>query len=307
MCLWITLDVRISRCSSPRDRPTVNIDGRVKLGMFAIEKATKQKGSLMHTSDSDYSIDSELQDAVQTLLKVERLDSVESIMISFLECTSISSNDFFITSPAHKPDITMYVFGLGKVENTWKSTQRAQQLADDAVRALNDDDDLRDAARTLASGLIAQLSSEGFVADHGPFACAAALTGYGKARGACQLIQDMLSGDLPSLTRDAAERAEERRAFMDGAARIYEADSTPSDADEARFLEACRDFSVARFRQGVLTVVMPRLLEAIRSELSIASSTLLTRDSMVPETKASLVLRSEDAKSLAAEFLKDAE
>lgn len=164
------------------------------------------------------------------------------------------------------PNVTMYLFGRGKVTETAVTMQCAKEKADNAISPYLNNVAVERMAEEIVKPFITYLASPSFVGSFGPFAAIATLTGYGDIRGCCDNLKDLkakLNDDIAA-SKKKVELSEEN---MKAQGQLLENDHDPTDPEVETFIDACLDYSSAYFEYIIFSKLMSKILEKVDSKL----------------------------------------
>lgn len=164
------------------------------------------------------------------------------------------------------PNVTMYLFGRGKVTETAVTMQCAKEKADNAISPYLNNVAVERMAEEIVKPFITYLASPSFVGSYGPFAAIATLTGYGDIRGCCDNLKDLkakLKDDIAA-SKKKVELSEEN---MKTQGQLLENDHDPTDPEVETFIDACLDYSSTYFEYIIFSKLMSKILEKVDSKL----------------------------------------
>lgn len=164
------------------------------------------------------------------------------------------------------PNVTMYLFGRGKVTETAVTMQCAKEKADNAISPYLNNVAVERMAEEIVKPFEAYLSSPSFVGSYGPFAAIATLTGYGDIRGCCDNLKDLkakLKDDIAASKKKVAEAEENMKAQGE----LLENDHDPTDSEVDTFIDACLDYSSAYFDFIIYSKLMSKILDKVDGKL----------------------------------------
>lgn len=209
------------------------------------------------------------QQNVISMVKAYGLATVEQIVEKAKGAAKVNNADFeidIVNDAGSYPQVTKYVFGRGKVTGTNLTIQAARAKAEEKLQQINNPSSKKVLAEQLAAPLIQKLQTPAFVAQNGPFAAIAVLTGYGEIEGCCTNLKNM-AANLQEKQNAAKEALDKATSNVNEQAKILEADTTPTDPEIKVFIDACTEYSAALYDYGFYMTILKHLLDAIESRL----------------------------------------
>lgn len=164
------------------------------------------------------------------------------------------------------PNVTMYIFGKGKVTETAVTMRCAKEKAENAAAPFLNDVSKKRMAEDIVKPFTTYLESPNFIGCFGPFAAIATLTGYGDIRGCCDNLRDLIAKKDEDLVK-SQEKLKTAESNMKAQSQLLENDHDPTDAEVETFIDSCLDYSSAYFDYIIYSNLLGAILEQIESLL----------------------------------------
>lgn len=216
--------------------------------------------------------------------------SIKSVM----ERLGYNENDLRIDKVKHQqywPDILGNSL-FGRVRGTDVTMLAADILATKTFDGFANHTTYNTIVNTIADNVINTLNSQQFMSQYGPLCCTAILSGYNGIGGCCDILNALLQ-EIYHVVGESNRRLNEVSHKMHDEAYRLEADFRVKPEKVEAFIDACYEYSIARFECSICNNFLEPVIVEVKERLKEFNNTAF--GVFVPVIEALMKMLREDA------------